>query len=147
MAHKPRRILRARTLIYPLLLVAVSTGLAFALSTKYGFDARIIRGKGAPFTTVDRGLISNTFNLRLVNRTDAPQTYTITVRQPISVKLEVIDESRLALQPGETTMVPLSLRFPSSLTFGDGNEPISLSVSDTAQHQHDVDFRLVGPRQ
>ena len=41
------------------LLLAVVGGLLFAISTKYGFDARIIRGKGAPYTTVDRGRIVN----------------------------------------------------------------------------------------
>lgn len=147
LAKKPRKFLRPRTIIYPLLLVGVISGLAYAISTKYGFDARIIRGKGAPFTTVDRGLISNTFNLRLVNRTDEPQTYDIVVVEPTSAKLEVIDDTRLTLEPGQTTMVPLSVRFPGSLTSGDGNEPITLSVTDSSQNQHDIHFRLVGPRQ
>ena len=119
----------------------------FALSTKYGFDARVIRGKGAPFTSVARGLISNTFNMRLVNRTDKPQSYTFKLLTPQTAQLEVIDESRLQLQPGETTMVPLGVRFPSSLTFGDGNVPIILSIVDTSKNRHDVSFRLLGPRQ
>ncbi len=147
LAKKPRKLLRARTIIYPLLLVGVVSGLAYAITTKYGFDARIIRGKGAPFTTVDRGLISNTFNMRLVNRTDEPQVYAIAVVVPTSAKLEVIDDTRLELAPGQTTMVPLSVRFPGSLTFGDGNEPITLSVTDSSQNQHDIHFRLLGPRQ
>ncbi len=147
LAKKPRKLLRARTMIYPMLLIGVVSGLAYAISTKYGFDARIIRGKGAPFTTVDRGLISNTFNMRLVNRTDQPQTYTFSVVTPTSAKLEVIDDTRLEIEPGQSTMVPLSVRFPGSLTFGDGNEPITLSIFDSSQHQHDVSFRLLGPRQ
>jgi cytochrome c oxidase accessory protein FixG len=147
LAKKPRKLLRARTIIYPLLLLGVMTGLGWAITTKYGFDARIIRGKGAPFTTVDRGLISNTFNMRLVNRTDTPQTYTFEVVSPTSAKLEIIDAERLVLEPGATTLVPMGIRFPSSLTFGDGNEPITLSVTDSSRNQHDISFRLLGPRQ
>ncbi|MCA9158176.1 MAG: cytochrome c oxidase accessory protein CcoG [Planctomycetales bacterium] len=145
--HKPPKLLRGRTIIYPLILIGVVTGLVFALSTKYGFDARVIRGKGAPFTSVARGLISNTFNMRLVNRTDQPQSYTFELLTPQTAQLEVIDESRLQLQPGDTAMVPLGVRFPSSLTFGDGNVPITLSIVDTSQNRHEVRFRLLGPRQ
>jgi cytochrome c oxidase accessory protein FixG len=147
LAKKPFRMLRARTIIYPLLLIGVVSGLAYAISTKYGFDARVIRGKGAPFTTVDRGLISNTFNMRLVNRTDESQSYEFKIIEPKSAVLEVIDESRLQLEPGQTTMVPLSVRFPSALTFGNGNEPIVLEIVDSSQNRHEVNFRLLGPRQ
>lgn len=147
LAHKPRKLFRARTIIYPLLLVVVVSGLFYALSSKYGFDARIIRGKGAPFTTVDRGLISNTFNMRLVNRTDKPQSYFFEVVTPTSAKLEIIDEAALHLEPNETSMVPLSVRFPGSLTFGDGNEPITLEVKDSSDNRHEVSFRILGPRQ
>jgi cytochrome c oxidase accessory protein FixG len=147
LANKPRRMLRARTIIYPLLLVGVISGLAYAISTKYGFDARIIRGKGAPFTTVDRGLISNTFNLRLVNRTDSSQHYTLKVVTPESANLEIIDEGTLDLESNESSLVPLSVRFPGFLTAGDGNEPITLEVVDSSQNRHEVSFRLLGPRQ
>ncbi len=147
LANKPKRFLRARTLIYPLLLVVVVSGLAYAITTKYGFDARVIRGKGAPFTTVDRGLISNTLNLRLVNRTEIPQTYSLAITTPATVKLEVIDESTLSIASGQSKMVPLSVQFPGGLTFGDGNAPTTLEIVDASGNRHELIFSLVGPRQ
>ena len=53
------------------------SGLVFAISTKSGFDARIIRHGGAPFTVFPDGTASNEFRMRLVNRTGDPQVYTI----------------------------------------------------------------------
>ncbi len=147
LAQKARRLLRARTIIYPILLLGVLGGLVYAISTKYGFDARIIRGKGAPFTNIDRGIISNTFSLRLVNRTDVPQHYGLTIIEPAEAQLEIIDVSSVDLAPGATSLVPLSVRFPSSLTFGDGNEEIRLEVVDNSAHRHEVNFRVLGPRQ
>ncbi|MCA9131923.1 MAG: cytochrome c oxidase accessory protein CcoG [Planctomycetales bacterium] len=147
LAKKSRRLIRPRTVIYPLLLAAVLVGLAVGISSKYGFDVRIIRGKGAPFTTVARGLISNTFSLRLVNRTNAPQTYTLEVLSPKSAKLEVIDEALLSVEPMHSHLVPLSVRFPGSLTVGDGNEPIEVAVADSSGNRHTVKFRILGPRQ
>ncbi|MEZ6076289.1 MAG: FixG Ig-like domain-containing protein [Pirellulaceae bacterium] len=121
--------------------------MVYALSARHGFDARVIRGKGAPFTSVDRGLISNTFSMRLVNRTDSPQSYAFEVLTPKTATLDVFDDSQLELQPGEMSLVPLRVRFPSSLTFGNGNVPLTLLIVDGNQNRHEVSFRLLGPRQ
>ncbi len=147
LADRPRKLLRARTLIYAVLLLGVASGLVYAVSTKYGVEARIIRGKGAPFTTVDRGVISNSFGMRLVNRTDELQAYKLRILTPLAATLEVIDETTLSLEPNQTCLVPLNIRFPRSLTTGDGNEPIVVEVSDSSQHKHQISFRLLGPKQ
>lgn len=145
--HKPPRLLRARTIAYGLILTVVLAGIGYALSLQGGFDARVIRGKGAPFTSVSRGLISNTFYMRLVNRTDKPQSYIFDILSPEGAELEVIDESRLQLQPGQIVAVPLGVRFSSSLTFGRGYAPITLSIVDSDQKRQEINFRLIGPRQ
>lgn len=144
---QPKRMLRARTIIYPLLLTVLMSGLLYAISTKSGFDARIIRGKGAPFTSVDRGIISNTFELRLVNRTDEVQQYTIEAVTPKSARINIMDDSKTVLQPGESVKVPMTIEFSAGLTFGDGNAPIVLRVSDKGSSTRDVSFELLGPRQ
>jgi cytochrome c oxidase accessory protein FixG len=146
LAKKPRRMLRARTIIYPLLLIIVTSGLGFAISTKYGFDARIIRGKGQPFTSVDRNTISNTFNMRLVNRTDAEQHYKLVIVNPTNVRLEVLDESTIKLAPGETSMVPINVRFEPSLTMGVGHVESIIEIADESKHRNEVKFNLLGPR-
>ena len=146
LAKKPIRMLRARTVIYPLLLVIVTSALGYAISTKYGFDARLIRGKGLPFTTQERGVISNSFNLRLVNRTDSAQRYQLTIVEPADVRLEVLDETTVALEPGETSMVPINLRFASSMTLGVGNRPAVLEITDSVANNHKIKFNIVGPK-
>ena len=146
LAKKPFRILRARTIIYPVLLSVVTSGLAYAISTKYGFDARIIRGKGALFTNVNSRTISNTFQLRLVNRSEVVQHYNLNMLQPQGVQLEVLDESAIELEPGETSMVPLNIRFEPSLTFGDGSEASVIEIVDESKHRHEIKFNLLGPR-
>lgn len=146
LAKKPKRMLRARTVIYPVLLLIVTSGLGYAVSTKYGFDARIIRGKGQPYTNVDRSTISNTFNMRLVNRTDTDQRYTLTIKEPADVRLEILDDSTIELKSGETSMVPINVRFKPSLTLRDGNEPAIIEIVDSKNNRHEVKFNLLGPR-
>ncbi len=146
LAKKPMRMLRARTVIYPLLLIIVTSALGFAISTKYGFDVRLVRGKGLPFTTQDRGTISNSFNMRLVNRTQTKQLYRVTMIEPADVRLEVLDESTVSLKPGETSMVPINLRFPSSMTMGVGNKPAVIEVVDSIENKHKIKFNIAGPK-
>jgi cytochrome c oxidase accessory protein FixG len=145
LAGKKRKFLRARTIIYPVVLTLVASALVFALSTKYSFDAGILRGKGAPFTTVGREVI-NSFSLRLVNRTSEDQDYTLRVISPEEAELEVLEDSGLSLKSGGNASVPFHVRFPSSLTFGDGNEETVVEVVDSSDNKRTLKFRLLGPR-
>ena len=143
---KSHRLLRARTVIYPAILLVVFSGLVFSISQKSGFDARMIRGKGAPFHLAGEGQVSNSFSLRLVNRTDQEQTYKLEVELPDSLRLEVIDQEDLTLQPGESVLVPLGVRFPAGLTSGQGRVTTVMKISDQSDNQRTVTFQSLGPR-
>lgn len=144
--RKPQRFLRPRTVVYPLILLVVGGALVFALSTKSGFDARVIRGKGAPFAIAAEGLVINTFKMRLVNRTKDPQTYRFTVVEPEGASIEVIDDVGLDLESGETSLVPLNIQFRPSITRGTGNSKITVNVSDGSENERLMKFRILGPR-
>ncbi len=144
---KPPRILRARTLAYPLILLVVVSGLVFAISTKYSFDARILRGKGAPFTRVERGVISNSFNIRLVNRTDTTQRYSISLDKPLDAEIELVDPETLDIEAGQSKLVPVHVRFPSYLTIGAGNAPVEFVIRDASEHEKKTSSTLIGPHQ
>ncbi len=77
-------LLRARTIIYPILLTAAITAFTVVLSTKFAFDARIMRAPGAPFTIVENKWAQNNLRLRLVNRSNESQTYEL---KPLTLKV------------------------------------------------------------
>ena len=145
LAGKPAKLLRMRTLVYPLILIVVLSGLAFAVSSKSSFDARVIRGKGAPFSVDASGTVTNTYSIRLVNRTSAPQTYKFELLDP-ELTLDVVDESQLSLGPGDTTRVPIGIEFRPELTKGDGNEQVTLNIRDESGIEKKIRFRILGPR-
>ena len=145
LAGKPPKLVRMRTLVYPLILTVVLGGLAYAVSTKTSFDARVIRGKGAPFSIDAAGVVTNTYSIRLVNRSGSPQQYVFQIVEP-DLTLDIVDESRLTLDPGETTRVPIGLQFRPTLTKGDGNEQVTLKIKDDSDNEKNVRFRVLGPR-
>ncbi|KAA1258913.1 putative electron transport protein YccM [Rubripirellula obstinata] len=156
--RKPARIARGRTIVYPLILSAVLGGLAYALVVKSGFDARIIRGKGAPFTMAASGDVRNSFSVRLVNREDEPKSFQLAIDSSSltgaslngvsadAIKLKVIDPEMLELKPGQSILVPVSIDFPDSLTKDDGNEPVDVVVTDGRGQERRILVRLLGPR-
>lgn len=145
-ARRPQRLLRARTVIYPLILLVVGGALIYALSTKSGFDARVIRGKGAPFSIAADGFVTNTFKMRLVNRTKEPQTYRFDVIEPKGALIEIMDDAGLDLASGKTSLVPLNIQFKPSITSGTGNSKITVRVADDSENERLMEFRILGPR-
>jgi cytochrome c oxidase accessory protein FixG len=143
---KPGGVLRARTIIYPLLLAAAVGAFLMVLSTKYAFDARLLRAGGNPFTQVAPGVLSNNMRLRLVNRSDETQTYQVEAIEPAGVTLEVVDDAGLALESGATSVVPLSVRFPAGVTGASGAVDAKFRVRDSAGNERELEYRLLGPR-
>ncbi len=144
--RKPQRFLRARTIIYPIILVLVFSGFGFALATKRGFDARLVRGKGAPFSMSTVGNVSNAFQIRLVNRTDQDQTYRFAISGIEGAELSIVDEKLLSIEPGGSRVVPVTVSFPVGLTAGNGNHLGELQVSDGNEQQRVLPLRVLGPR-
>jgi cytochrome c oxidase accessory protein FixG len=144
-AGKAKRFLRARTLVYPLILLGLMGGLVFAISFKSGLDARVIRNQGAPYTVFPDGTASNGFRVRLVNRTGEPQQYSIEIDDE-AVNVEVLDESKLRLEGGESSLVPILVTFKSTMTRGVGREVVTATVADQSENKREVSFSILGPR-
>ncbi len=145
-AGKPRRFLRARTIVYPIILALVLTGFVVSIASKTGFDARLIRGKGSPFVLLPSGELTNPFLMRLVNRTDQRQTYELAMQNDTAVTLAAVDQSELTLDAGQSERVAISLNFPVRLTAGTGSHDCIIVVRDSSQNERHLKITLVGPR-
>jgi cytochrome c oxidase accessory protein FixG len=146
LAGKPSRLLRARTIVYPLALAVAVIGFLFVLSGKYAFDARILRAAGSPFSINANGNVRNNMRLRLVNRDDRPQSYTVDSVSPGDMQVTVIDRDSLNLQVGESSLIPIAIEFPVSATGTSGRTPAKLKIVDASGHVRELDFNLLGPR-
>ncbi len=72
---KKKRFWRPRLAIYVLALILWSVGSYFAFSSHEPYEANLLRAPGgAPFTVED-GVVRNTLQVHLVNKTDEPQRY------------------------------------------------------------------------
>lgn len=147
LAGKPGGLLRARTIIYPLALVAAITAFVFVLSGKYSFDIGVVRGEGNPFTRDTTGVLRNNMRLRLTNRSDMPQKFQVEVLEPSGVEVEVMAPDKLSLDVGKSVLVPLQLKFSPSVTGSRGRATALLRVIDDAGNERTKEFDLLGPQQ
>ena len=146
LAGKATRFLRTRTVIYSLVLLILATGFVLATSTKYSFESRIIRGKGAPYTVANDKSVVNSFMLRLVNRSDQAQEYFLAIESPDSARVEVVDPELLKLAEDGSALVPIHVRFPRKDTAGRGSRRAVLRITDSLDSHRTVKFSLIGPR-
>ncbi len=143
---KPSGLLRARTILYPILLAAVGAAFLAVLSTKYSFDARLLRAGGIPYTRGPAGELRNSLRVRIVNRSNDTQLYTITAPVPEGLTIDVVDPSGLTLEPGATSVVPVMITLPSRLTAISGHVDATLQIDDQAGNSKSLDYRLLGPK-
>jgi cytochrome c oxidase accessory protein FixG len=145
MAGIPSKAIRARTLIYPTIIGIAFLLFLFVLSYKFAFDARVVRMPGAPFTVFQDQHVQNNFRIRLVNRSQTDQQYSIKTKNE-AVVARWSNEAPLTLKPGESVLVPVDVQFPLQITKGSGLYDTRIEIADSAGSARDVQVRLLGPQ-
>ena len=74
-----RRALRPRVLIYGAVLSAASVAFAASVALRSPFQFDVIKDRGTLARIVDEGAVENVYRIQIMNRTEAPQTYRVTV--------------------------------------------------------------------
>ncbi|RMH12205.1 MAG: cytochrome c oxidase accessory protein CcoG [Planctomycetota bacterium] len=98
--HGKRKLLRARLIIYPLLLLVLISAFVGVLLTKSGAEASIIRESGNLFNIVQDGQIMNQARIRITNRSSSTVTYSASIASPEGVRIELTPET-LTLEPNK----------------------------------------------
>ncbi len=111
---KPTRVLRSRILVYGTLLLALLGAFAWGVSTRTPLIAEALRDRNALYRETADG-IENGYMLKLVNKTDRAQRYTIGLEQDDD------DDDRLVLRAprsvgvaaGDVASVPVTVLAPA----------------------------------
>jgi uncharacterized protein YfaS (alpha-2-macroglobulin family) len=106
-------------------------------------DVTVLRGIGAPFV-MTQGLVQNQIRLKVQNRTDAAQAYSIELVEPGHLKL-VAPQNPLNVAAGahaETSVFVLA----APDTFTAGSRGVSFRLTDPSGQSKVVEYRLLGPQ-
>ena len=137
--------IRARTLIYPVLALVTSTLFLMLLTTKFAFDARILSTPGAPYSVTSTRDLQNNFRLRLRNRSNQEETYSIQMLTPGGASVRWSDTAP-TLKPNESKLVPIMITAPLGITAANhGSVDATVKISDESGHSREIPIRILGP--
>ena len=137
-------LVRARTLVYPAILLVLISLFVVVFLSKTTFDATIVRGPGHPFQELDDGTIQNNFNLKLTNRSKEPAQFSIQVLEPGSTTVDVIEA--LELEADEHKTFHLNIVSTKDV-FVDAESECTIKITNQKDQSKSLTFKLKGPYQ
>lgn len=156
-AGQPRKLLRLRTILYPVVLTVLLGGLAITMWRKPAADLTVLRGLDGPFTTEADGRIANQVRIKVTNRRGEAMAYPIVfsglVGAPLEPDAPVLDstqvtivapENPLRIDAGETRTTSVFVLLPPS-AFVNGERWVNITLSDERGYVETLRYRLLGP--
>jgi polyferredoxin len=137
-----RHLIRPRVIIYPALLLLISTAFFFALRAQGPAYVTILRGLGRPFTQLPGGEISNPVRIKIFNRTDNAVRYLVEVEDP---GFRVASETDpIVIEGGKSATIAAAVIAPPG-ALDHGVRAVVLRITDGADLVVERKYRLVGP--
>ncbi|MES2532583.1 MAG: cytochrome c oxidase accessory protein CcoG [Pseudomonadota bacterium] len=104
------RVLRPRVLIYASVLVALCIGLLASLVVRTPLKVDVVRDRASLSRIVEGGMLENVYRLQVMNATERPQRYRISVRGLDGLSVAAGDLA--VVQPAESRWVAVRLQLP-----------------------------------
>ncbi|ANQ86259.1 putative iron-sulfur 4Fe-4S ferredoxin transmembrane protein [Azoarcus olearius] len=124
-----RRAVRPRVLVYSAVFVALLGGTVWSLATRMPLKLDIQRDRATLASEAADGSIENTFRLQLINASEQPRTYAVTVDGLEGIHLAERMEVQVA--PASTAAATAQVRVEAGAA-APGAHPIRFTVTDTA---------------
>jgi cytochrome c oxidase accessory protein FixG len=123
-----RRIFRPRVLVYSAILGLIVLAFFASLALRTPFRVDVVRDRASLARQVDDGVIENLYRLQVMNATELPQRYRVSVQGLPEIALS--QAATLQLAPAEARWLTLSVRVPpaSAQQAGTGAHPIHFQV-------------------
>jgi cytochrome c oxidase accessory protein FixG len=104
------RVLRPRVLVYTLILAAITAAAAFSLYVRVPLKLDVIRDRAALSREVEGGLIENVYRLQIMNTTEAPRAFVLSVSGLPGIQLA--EEPTIGVGAATSRVVPVKVRVP-----------------------------------
>ena len=133
----PIRLIRARTILYSSMLVAVVAVMVVALSNRSVLDVNVLRDRNPLFVRLADGGLRNGYTIKLLNKTYSTRSYALTVEGLVGAKLTIIgtegeDAAKLAVAPDDLRAIKayVTLRGPEADRLAAAQMPLGFVVRD-----------------
>ncbi|MDP3834080.1 MAG: cytochrome c oxidase accessory protein CcoG [Hydrogenophaga sp.] len=125
-----RRAMRPRVLVYTGILLAITLAVGLSLFLRTPLKVDVIRDRGALARMVEQGRIENVFRLQIMNATESPQRYVISVSGLPGITLASSPE--VEVLPTEVRSVAARVQIPPEAASA-GSHPIRFEIRSTGE--------------
>ena len=138
---KPSQVLRPRIFVYGTLLLVLMLGWAWSVTHRSELIAEVLRDRNALYRETAQG-VQNDYTLKLVNKTQQPHTYTISLKAPDGLALQ--DGTQKVPATAEQVLsLPLTVTAPGKVA---GKRAIVFVVeSEDGKSRREVETSFFGP--
>lgn len=136
-------LFRARTMIYPVLLLGLVVAFFAVFLASKTFDAVVLREKGKAYSLTEEDEVRNLLKLKMTNRADEPMQFLLNTDASEGVKLQ-LREPTFQLEPGQMETFHVSVTSPRK-NFRGGNSKIEITVQNQNDVSRTLRVNLLGP--
>lgn len=141
---KPSKFLRPRTFGYGLALVLMIASIAYTIATRAPAELDVERDRGALFKFNGQGRVENTYTLRIANKTEVPQTFSISVSGMESVR--VLTDTSVTVGGNELRTLPTVVDVePDTISQATNTIVFELTSQTDPSITLETESRFVGP--
>jgi cytochrome c oxidase accessory protein FixG len=143
LAGKPPRILRVRTVLYPLAFALFFGAFLLALATRSTANVTLLGPIGAPFTMEADGRVVNQVRIKIANRSREDRSYRIAYLDEPGAEV-IAPENPVRVAAGATVTTSLFVMQPAA-RFVDGERRVRFRLADGDEFAREFAWRLPGP--
>ncbi|MEH6503469.1 MAG: cytochrome c oxidase accessory protein CcoG [Cycloclasticus sp.] len=141
---KPTKILRARVIIYTLLLISILAGVIYSIETRDSVALNILRDRNALYREGYDGTISNSYTIKILNMDLIEHRYKIDVSGIDGLESSIVDP--IYVGAGQVLEAPLLLSAqPEALHNPSIKITLSLRASEYPSITTESEGRFIGP--
>ena len=145
------RVIRTRSVLYAVLIAAISALMVWGLATKATIEANVLKDRSPPFVQLSNGDVQNGYTLKLVNKSSEPRTMVVSLTGIDGLSFSVIGFDHVGGAPIELPVEAFGVdryRILVSAPAGRAQRQITITVRDDETGETDINrasFR--GPAQ
>jgi cytochrome c oxidase accessory protein FixG len=143
---KPVRVMRPRTAVYGTLLLVLIGGFMVGVAHRSTLIVDVIRDRNSLYRELPGGLIENVYTAVLVNKTELPRQFDISVRGLDGLDLSIDADEPVTAAPGEVRRLPLRITAPAgAIPTAGANVYLVVEATGEAPETIETETRFIGP--
>jgi cytochrome c oxidase accessory protein FixG len=142
--RKPTRIVRARTVIYAVILCGLVTAFGVGLAKRTPVDVDVIRDRNALYRLLDDGRVENVYSVKILNKTERAHRFVVTVHGHGELTLEP-QPARFEVAGGEVFSATVRVRRPAYEPLGSQDIEIEVRALDDPKLEAETRARFLAP--